>query len=254
MNGQNSNTHQRELGYRAVIPFYILWDTDLNGNDLRFYGQIEQMESNPNPNVNASFSYQWIADTLGINRRNAINIANKLKKKGYITRTKINQKEYLWNTAKKGVLVSSSDTSLVSPGDTALVSSSDTQNTSKLKTNNKNSKSVDLPHPDEITNEQFIEVFSSECSDLPQPLNPKKPSQKAVRTFNSLRKTWRDEISKSGKVLTKDTLKALLQDMKRSKFWLVDPSKKAHIETVCSPYWVIKFIEEKNAESRGQAC
>lgn len=141
MIGQNSNINQRELGYRAVIPFYILWDTDLNGNDLRFYGQIEQMESNPSPNANASFSYQWIANALGINRRNAINIANKLKKKGYITRTKINKKDYLWNTVKKRVLVSSSDTALVSHNDTELVSSSDTQNTNKLKSSNLNKES-----------------------------------------------------------------------------------------------------------------
>lgn len=186
MAGQKSNTHQRDLGYRAVIPFYILWDTDLNGNDLRFYGQIEQMESNPSPNVNASFSYQWIADMLGINRRNAINIANKLKKKGYITRTKINQKEYLWNTVKKGVLVSPSDTSLVSSSDTALVSSSDTQNTSKLKTNKENniSESDDSPATDlNDFVQQVVDVYHEKLPEMPKIKIITDEVKKAVKTL-----------------------------------------------------------------------
>lgn len=253
MAGQKSNTHQRELGYRAVIPFYILWDTDLNGNDLRFYGQIEQFESNPNPDVGATFSYQWIADMLGINRRNAINIANKLKKKGYITRTKINEKDYLWNTVKKGVLVSSSDTPLVSHNDTPLVSSSDTQNTSKLKTNNEIKdlvESVDSTPTNEITNKEFVEVFIEECLCSPHPRNPDNPSKDAIRSFNALRKTWRTEISKSGKALTKESFRGLLQDMKENKSWLVNPDKKVHIDLLCQPKWVIKFLEERAAKGQ----
>ena len=136
MSDQDCNT-QRELGYRAVIPFYILWDTDLTGNDLRFYGQIEQLESNPNPKVNATFSYQWIANQLGINRRNAINIAKKLKNKGYISRIRIKGNTYIWNTVKKGVLVSLEDTAIVSPNDTLLVSLKDTQNIMKKNKDHK---------------------------------------------------------------------------------------------------------------------
>lgn len=176
MIGQKSNINQRELGYRAVIPFYILWDTDLNGNDLRFYGQIEQMESNPSPNANASFSYQWIANALGINRRNAINIANKLKKKGYITRTKINQKDYLWNTIKKGVLVSSSDTTLVSHNDTTLVSSSDTQNTNKLKSSNLNKESNTFSITKESEIEEVIQK-AQECLEKTKENLPSKASE-----------------------------------------------------------------------------
>lgn len=172
MNGQNSNTYQRELGYRAVIPFYILWDTDLNGNDLRFYGQIEQMESNPNPKVKASFSYQWIADALGINRRNAINIANKLKRKGYIFRIKINEKDYLWNTAKNGVLVSSSDTMLVSYSDTPLVSPSDTQNT----INSKSKESITFSNTKENELEDVIQK-AQECLEKTKDNAPSSSSE-----------------------------------------------------------------------------
>lgn len=212
MNGQNSNTHQRELGYRAVIPFYILWDTDLNGNDLRFYGQIEQMESNPSPNANASFSYQWIANALGINRRNAINIANKLKKKGYITRTKINQKEYLWNTVKKGVLVSSSDTPLVSHNDTPLVSSSDTQNTSKLKSSNLNKESI---------------TFSN-TKETEKPLVPVKAESKSLTTKKSESKKPLAVLQKENVLnLSDEFLTQLIQIRKQNKAMVTDGALKA---------------------------
>ena len=195
--------------------------------------------------------------------------SNKLKKKSYITRTKINEKDYLWNTVKKGVIVSSSDTPLVSPSDTPLVSSSDTQNTSKLKTNNEikdisesdDSHSKVLVSPDvssvmisndinEITNKELVEVFIEECPYSPHPRNPDNPSKDAIRSFNALRKTWRTEISKSGKSLTKESFKGLLQDMKENKSWLVNPDKKVHIDLLCQPKWVIKFLEERAAKGQ----
>ena len=232
MAGQKSNTHQRDLGYRAVIPFYILWDTDLNGNDLRFYGQIEQMESNPSPNVNASFSYQWIAGMLGINRRNSINIANKLKKKGYITRTKINQKEYLWNTVKKGVLVSSSDTSLVSPSDTTLVSSSDTQNTSKLKTNKENniSESGDSPL---VSPEGLVQVYMEELPLLAHPRDPKKLNKELLKTLNTLIKRWSIDISDKGNALTYDIFRVIIKKLKEIDYWMFRPEKDVGMIVFC---------------------
>lgn len=212
MNGQNVNINQRELGYRAVIPFYILWDTDLNGNDLRFYGQIEQMESNPNPNINASFSYQWIADALNINRRNAINIANKLKKKGYITRTKINDKDYQWNTVKKGVLVSSSDTPLVSHNDTPLVSSSDTQNTNKIKSINLNKESI---------------TFSN-TKETEKPLVPVKTESKSLTTKKSESKNPLAVLQKENVLnLSDDFLTQLIQTRKQNKAMVTDGALKA---------------------------
>jgi len=81
MTGQNNNTSQRLTGFRACIPFYILFDLELNDNHLRIYGQIEQMESNPNPNVVPHFSLQWLADELRIARRNVIKATNFLIKK-----------------------------------------------------------------------------------------------------------------------------------------------------------------------------
>jgi len=223
MSEQNSNTKQRELNYRALIPFYILWDTDLNSNDLRFYGQIEQMESNPNPNVKASFSYNWIADALGINRRNAIKIANKLKKKGYITRTKINDKDYSWNTVKVGVIVSPSDTPLVSPSDTPLVSPSDTQNTKKINTkkiNKDNSESNDSPV---VTCEELIEVYIEEFPELAHPRNPKNPPKELTKVLNTAIKAWPTQISSSNKPLTIDIFKKFLQALKEMKYWRLTP-------------------------------
>lgn len=250
MNGQNSNTHQRELGYRAVIPFYILWDTDLNGNDLRFYGQIEQMESNPNPNVNASFSYQWIADTLGINRRNAINIANKLKKKGYITRTKINQKEYLWNTAKKGVLVSSSDTSLVSPSDTRAVSSSDTQNTSKLNTSNEIKDLVESVDSPLVSPEGLVQVYIDELPSLSHPRNPKNLNKELLKTLNALIKRWPIDISEKGNQLTYDVFRSVIRKLKEADYWMFKPEKDAGMIVFCRVSNMQRAIEKLIAHEK----
>lgn len=91
---------QRNTNYRAMIPFYILWDLDLNANHLRLYGQIEQMESNPNPDVCPTFSYEWLAQQIGTNMRNAKRLAKTLKEKGYIERYMITQNEWGWRTVK----------------------------------------------------------------------------------------------------------------------------------------------------------
>jgi len=104
MSDLNNNTSQRLTSYRAVIPFYILYDLDLNSNHLRLYGQIEQMESNPNPQVQPTFSYKWFAEQLGIDRSNAIRTANLLKKKGYIEHLQISQGKWVWRIARKPVL------------------------------------------------------------------------------------------------------------------------------------------------------
>lgn len=104
MSEQKNNSSQRLTGFRAFIPFYILYDLDLEGHHFRFYGQIEQMESNPDPTVNPYFSYSWMAKELGIGRRHAISIANVLRKKGYIERIKISKGKWRWSTIKKPVI------------------------------------------------------------------------------------------------------------------------------------------------------
>lgn len=105
----NNNKSQRFTPYRAVIPFYILYDLDLNANHLRLYGQIEQMESNPDPKVNATFSYAWLGEQLGINRRNAIKTAKTLIDKGYIEHTEVKKGKYIWNTKKKPIIIQDED-------------------------------------------------------------------------------------------------------------------------------------------------
>ena len=105
MSSINNNTSQRLTGFRAVLPFYILYDLDLNANHLRLYGQIEQMESNPDPSVQPRFSFQWFADQLGVDRRTVITLSNLLKKKGYIERIKISQNVWVWKTAKAKIII-----------------------------------------------------------------------------------------------------------------------------------------------------
>ena len=96
---------QRTKGYSALIPFYVLYDLDLNAHHLRLYGQIQQMESNPNPKVQPTFSYSWIADQLEIKDvRYVKRLAKLLKDKKYIERIKTD-KGWLWQIVKKGVLI-----------------------------------------------------------------------------------------------------------------------------------------------------
>ena len=115
--------NQRETSYRAVIPFYILFDLDLNDNHYRLYGQIEQMESNPDPKVNPTFSYDWLSYVLGIDRSNVIRTANVLKKKGYIERVHIKKNEYLWKTMRKGLVEKMTINSGVATSATPLIQS-----------------------------------------------------------------------------------------------------------------------------------
>lgn len=112
------------------------------------------------------------------------------------------------------------------------------------------SESDDLPLTDEITNREFVEVFIEECPYSPHPRNLDNPSKDAIRSYNALRKIWRTEISKSGKTLTKESFRGLLQDMKEHKSWLVNPDKKVHIDLLCQPKWVIKFLEERAAKGQ----
>lgn len=105
----DNNESQRFTSYRAVIPFYILYDLDLNANHLRLYGQIEQFESNPNPKVQATFSYAWLANELGMNKRNAMRVAKVLIDKGYIEHRQISEGRYIWNTKKAQVVVDEID-------------------------------------------------------------------------------------------------------------------------------------------------
>lgn len=94
---------QRMTNYRCVIPFYILYDLELNANHLRLYGQIEQLESNPNPRATASFSCKWLAEVLGVNQRNANKIAEKMVEKGYIEHIFIAGFGWIWRTKKAQV-------------------------------------------------------------------------------------------------------------------------------------------------------
>lgn len=113
-----------------MTPFYILFDLDLNANHYRLYGQIEQMESNPDPDVNPRFSYKWMAAQLGINERNTKACAAVLKDKGYIEHIKTKE-GWLWRIAKKPVMITE-DTESKSSNSVAQrhppVSPSDTPN------------------------------------------------------------------------------------------------------------------------------
>jgi hypothetical protein len=138
MSVPDNNTSQRNQNYRTCIHFYILYDLDLNANHLRFYGQIEQLESNPNPKVKASFSYDWMAKQLGIDRRNVMRVAQLLKNKGYITHTQLPNGQWVWATKKDQIIeeggVALDDTPPVTNFTTPGVTPSATQNTQKINT------------------------------------------------------------------------------------------------------------------------
>lgn len=133
----------RELGYKGCIPYYILFDSDLTVQHMRLYSLIEQMESNPNPKVSPTFSFEWFASILGIEARGAKKIAKRMKDKGYITHTQKPDGYWIWGTAKKVVIddsqpgvsqeggVSPQDTPGVTSEDTGGVASQDTLNTKK---------------------------------------------------------------------------------------------------------------------------
>lgn len=142
---QSKHFSLRDLPYRAIIPFYILHDSDLNIQHIRLYGQIEQLESNPNPKASPRFSYAWIAKMLHVNVRNAKKIASTLVEKGYIEHIQLKGNFWTWRTKKAPIVhvddvggVSQSDTGGVSHSDTPGVSHSDTLNTHKLISQNKN--------------------------------------------------------------------------------------------------------------------
>lgn len=90
----------REYGYRACIPYYIFWDSELTLNHHRLYCLIEQTESNPDPKVKPTFSYKWFADLIGIDVRSAKRIAQTLKRKKYIEHVRLSDNTWIWRTVK----------------------------------------------------------------------------------------------------------------------------------------------------------
>ncbi len=100
MSNSNNNTNsQRLTSYRAVIPFYILYDQDMTANHLRLYCQIEQMENNGHPDVRPTFSFRWFANQIGVTRRHAMRIANELVAKGYIKHLELVDGGWVWTTS-----------------------------------------------------------------------------------------------------------------------------------------------------------
>lgn len=130
----------QSTAYRALIPFHILFDKTLTANQLKIYGLIEQMESNPR--AKPYFSFKWLAHLLGINERNAKRNCQVLVNKNYIEHVQIKNNRWVWRTVKEPIEVeqepSRSNTDQknaqgVSREDTPGVSREDTQNTQKYK-------------------------------------------------------------------------------------------------------------------------
>lgn len=101
---KSNDSYLRDLGYTATIPYYILFDRDLNAHHLRLIGIIDQMESNPNPKVQAEFSYQWFADQIGVEKREAMRIAKTVKDKNYIKHFQKADGHWRWGMVKKEVV------------------------------------------------------------------------------------------------------------------------------------------------------
>lgn len=194
---KNEPNSQRETGYSALIPFYILYDLDLNAHHLRLYGQIQQMESNPNPKVQPTFSYEWMANQLGINRRNTMNCAKLLKEKKYIERIKIEGK-WLWQTVKKGVLIED-DTDSATLASVAQrhhgVSPSDTQRYKSKGINTSSSNSPSKPTNSTPTPVELASIFEGMF-----PSNPEAPRGKnssfdpgVMKRIKAFKKFWLEE-------------------------------------------------------------
>lgn len=128
----------RDLGYKSCVPYYIQFDPDLNINHTRLYTLIEQMESNPNPKINPTFSYAWFGSIIGVERREAMRIAKTMKDKGYIAHTQKPDGRWVWTIVK--TLVSADDVGGVAQNDTPPVANyatppvaqNDTLNTKKI--------------------------------------------------------------------------------------------------------------------------
>lgn len=86
-----------DTNYRAFIPFHILLDLDLTANALRMYGLIEQMESS---RQKVYFTMKYLANQLGIEKRQTQYIVKQLKEKGYIEHFEYNPGKWLWKTKK----------------------------------------------------------------------------------------------------------------------------------------------------------
>jgi len=190
----DNNPSQRFTAYRTVIPFYILYDIDLNANHLRFYGQIEQMESNPDPDVNPIFSFAWMAKQLGIARRNAIEVAKKLKEKGYIQHIEIEPGKWVWTTVRKHISDATSDAEHHQGSDAQRHPGSDAQRHPKIP-KDKIPKDKDIGEQDS--------PVSSASSKPSKPLemmlanNPHKITIQVLQDWLEVRRTKRAPITET---------------------------------------------------------
>lgn len=212
-------SEQRNKDYRAMIHFYILWDEDLNINHLRFYGQIEQMESNPNPNIIPSFSYQWIADQLNVNRRKAIKIANLLKQKGYIEHIKNSKGQWYWRTKKAQVIhdnTNCSSPASVPEGHPPSVPQGHPKDPKDININTSEQSSPAVSTFFDSTPLDLITVFKEELPDNPQPLVNvinKSLEPKVRKALKDFKTYWH---ARTGEPLTEKGFRAYLKGLKNN--------------------------------------
>ena len=90
MSDQKNNHYLRDFIY--TCPSKVFNDPSISLNELKIYMMIRSFLDTTGL---AYPSNNWIADTLGINRRNTINNINKLVTKGYIERFEHEGKRYL---------------------------------------------------------------------------------------------------------------------------------------------------------------
>lgn len=93
----------RKNDYYGHLHYYYVFDMELTANELRLLMIIQQMQSNPNPDIRPFFSYAWLAALLGIQRRQAIYIAKKLKDKGYLIHMQDSNGKWLWKIPTKPI-------------------------------------------------------------------------------------------------------------------------------------------------------
>ncbi len=90
MNSSDNNTYPRDFIY--TCPSKVFNDPSLTLNEIKIYMMIRSFMDTTGE---AYPSNNWIADHIGINRRNTINNINKLIAKGYIERFTHERQRYL---------------------------------------------------------------------------------------------------------------------------------------------------------------
>ena len=235
------NIESFKLNYRACIPFYVLLDKRLSGNEKVLYGIIEQMESSM---TDVFINDRSLCHILGVSFESRIlgKMQKKLKDFGYIKREEreitVNNNTFTascWNTVKKSMMdnnisppVPEVPTPPVPEVPTPPVPEVPTYNTHDLNTQDlKEKQSADAPV---FFEKEYIAVWDELA--MGQPFSPvrtkNKKQMKAIETnLKKIAKYW-PELNKDAEyqlspdiMLTPDNWKRFLIELIKKKWFML---------------------------------